>query len=61
MIDRKVILMLFLTTLFFLFLAFAFDLFVLSLCLNVFQWVKSSSVFLTVFCEIQSLGNRYNW
>lgn len=39
MIDRKVILMLFLTTLFFLFLAFAFDLFVLSLCLNVFQCV----------------------
>lgn len=61
MIDRKVILMLFLTTLFFLFLAFAFDLFVLSLCLNVFQCVKSSSVFLTMFCEIQSLGNRYDW
>ena len=58
MIDRKVILMLFLTTLF---LAFAFDLFVLSLCLNVFQCVKSSSVFLTMFCEIQSLGNRYDW
>ena len=54
MIDRKVILKLFLTTIvnffvntfncflfifLFLFLAFAFDLFVLSLCLNVFQCV----------------------
>ena len=38
MIDRKVILMLFLTTLF-CFLFLAFDLFVLSLCLNVFQCV----------------------